>query len=297
MPSINAPTLRRWELGVALRRIRESRGKTIEQVSHDLSEAYGMGFSPAKISRLENAKRGVNPRDVRDLCEYYSVDQVECDRLMQLAKDSRGQDRWQGLAEAYGTFIALETIAVRARAYESMYVPGLLQTKEYSQTVESIEVPGARAETPPSRRIEDRVALREQRQQRVHSDDALELHVVIDENVLRRVVGSPEVMTAQLAHLVEVSRLPNVTLQVKPIADGLYPGSEASSFTLLDFRREESMPEDVCYVEGILGTMWVERPADLEHINLIYSHLQNTALSPSDTRRFISAVLRGAKRG
>lgn len=116
MPPINAPTLRRWELGVALRKIREARNKTIEQVSHDLSEVYGMGFSPAKISRLENAKRGVNPRDVRDLCEYYGVSQAERDRLMQLAKDSREQERWQGLAEAYATFVALETIASRVRA-------------------------------------------------------------------------------------------------------------------------------------------------------------------------------------
>lgn len=297
MPSINTPTLRRWELGVALRKIRETRNKTIEQVSHDLSEAYGMGFSSAKISRLENAKRGANPRDVRDLCDYYDVSPAERDRLMQLAKDSREHDRWQGLAEAYATFVALEAIALRARTYESMFVPGLLQTKEYAQTVESIELPGVEGETPPARRVEERVALREQRQQRLHSDDPLELHVVIDENVLRRVVGAPEVMAAQLAHLIEVSRLPNVTLQVKTIAGGLYPGSEASNFILLDFRREESMPEDVCYVEGILGTMWVEKPSDLDHINHIYAHLQDTALSPDETRQLIGRILRATRRG
>jgi transcriptional regulator with XRE-family HTH domain len=296
MPPINAPTLRRWELGAALRKIRESRNKTIEQVSHDLSGMYGVGFSAAKISRLENAKRGVNPRDVRDLCDYYEVSQADTDRLMQLAKDSREHDRWQGLAEAYATFIALEAIAVRARAYESMFVPGLLQTKEYSQSIEAIWLPSAEGETLPDGQIEERVALREQRQQRLRSDEPLELHVVIDENVLRRVVGSPEVMAGQLAHLIEVSRLPNVTLQVKTIAGGLYPGSEASSFTLLDFRRGESMPDDVCYVEGVLGTMWAEKESDLRRINLIYARLQDTALSPGETRQFISRILGAAEK-
>jgi transcriptional regulator with XRE-family HTH domain len=292
MPGPSSPTLRRWELGAALRRIRESQEKTIEQVSHDLSELYGVGFSPAKISRLENAKRGVNPRDVRDLCEYYGVAAAERDRLMQLAKASREHDRWVGIPEGYATFVALESIASRERGYESMFVPGLLQTPEYSRVIEGVGLPGLDQDSQTPERIAARVSLRDQRQQRLRSADPLELHLVVDENVLRRVAGGAEVMRAQLEYLIEVSRLPNVILQAMPIASGLYAGSEASTYVLLDFPEGEAMPDDVCYVEGILGTMWVERDADLRRINRVYNYLQIAALSPAGTRDFIASIIR-----
>ncbi len=288
----NSPTLRRWELGSTLRRIRDSQGKTIEQVSHDLSEQFGVGFSAAKISRLETAKRGVNPRDVRDLCDYYGVDPAERDRLIELAKASREHNRWQGLGESYATYVALESIAARARTYESMFIPGLLQVPAYAEVVESLALPEFDIELPPQSRVADRVALRAERQKRLHSAEPLVLHAVLDENVVRRPVGPPAVMAAQLNHLVEVSAQPNITIQVMPITIGLYPGSEASGLTLLDFPTGETMPDDVCYVEGILGAFWAERETDLRRINQVYSYLADTALSPDDTRGFLTQILR-----
>lgn len=293
MAERTSPTLRRWELGTALRRIRESQGKTIDQVSRDLSEQFGVGFSTAKISRMETAKRGVNPRDVRDLCDYYGVGAADRERLIDLAKASREHNRWQGLTDAYATYIALESIASKARTFEPMFVPGLLQTRDYSRVVESLSLPQFEVESPPARQVDERIELRAERQRRLFSADPLVFHAMLDENVLRRPVGEGSVMHDQLEHLLEVSELPNVRLQVMPVSVGLYPGSEASGFTLLEFPPGETMPDSVCYVEGILGCFWAEREADLIRISHVYDYLQETALDPASTRDLIGKIMRG----
>jgi hypothetical protein len=297
-PDQESSTLRRWELAVALRRMREAKGRTIDQVSQDLTEQLGPGFSSAKISRMETAKRGVNARDVRDLCVYYEVGAAERDRLVALSRTTRERDVWLERYESLGTFIALESIAVRVRTFESVYVPGLLQTEAYSRFVESKTV--LDEEAKPLRGgldVDGRVALRKKRQARLTGDGALELHAIVDENVLRRRVGPPELMRDQLAYLIEVAALPSVTLQVLPVALGLYPGSEASGFALMEFPGQgislEVMPGTVCYVEGILGALWAEKEADYIHIDHAFDHMAEVALTPAGSSAFITNVRDG----
>src|SRR5258708_3747838 len=105
------PTADRIQLGSGLRRLRETTRQTIDQVSRDLTAQLGPGFSPTKLSRLETGKRPANQRDVRDLCLYYGASADELDHLIDMAKASRVQNRWQGLSEAYTDFMALEQIA------------------------------------------------------------------------------------------------------------------------------------------------------------------------------------------
>jgi transcriptional regulator with XRE-family HTH domain len=279
-------------LGAELRQIRESRGMTIEQVSQELSERLGPGFSTAKISRLETAKRGITLRDVRDLCDYYEVDEAERDRLVAMAKASRG-NRLLGVNEALAEYVALESIAVSEYAYESMFVPGLLQTPDYVRAVRAGMADLASGTLPDSEaQFQEKLAVRTKRQLRLQPPDPLRLYTVVDENVIRRHVGPPHVMAAQLRHIAEVSRYPNVTVRVVPVAAGAHPGFESSGFSILEFA-EEARRSQACFVEGAIGALWAEREADRQRMVRVFHHLESLALDADASRAMIEAAAAG----
>ncbi len=287
-----APTLGRIQLGLELRRLREAAGKTIEQVSSELSAQLGPGFSPTKISRIETAKRPANQRDVRDLCIYYNASAEDLDRLVELAKASRRQNRWQGLTEAFAEYIALESIAAGVRAYEATLVPGLLQTPEYSQAVAVGDAFEHTATEGQGEDMDIKINVRLARQQRLRDRPPLHLHAIIDENVLRRGIGGPEVMSRQLRHMHEVSRLRNVTLQVVPIARGAYPGIESAGFSILDFAPGVHTQDYVCFLEGIVGAVWAEREPERLRIVRVFEYMAGLALAPQQSREMIESVVR-----
>ncbi len=286
------PTLDRIRLGAELRRLREAADKTIEEVSRELSDQLGPGFSPTKLSRLETGKRPANQRDVRDLCLYYGAAPEELDRLVGLAKSSRVQNRWQGLTEAYAEYMALESIAGGARVYESMLVPGLMQTPEYSQAVAVGNAFERTATAGEGDDMDIKIDIRLARQQRLRDRPALRLHAIIDENVIRRGIGGPEVMSRQLRHMSEVSRLRNVVLQVVPISHGAYPGIESAGFSMLDFAPGVHAQDYVCFLEGILGAVWAERESERLRLVRVFEYMEGVALSPSDTRDLLDSVER-----
>jgi transcriptional regulator with XRE-family HTH domain len=152
------PTVRRRRLGQELRKLREDKGMTAEQVADRLL------VSQSKISRLENGRRSISQRDVRDLCGVYEVeDQRIVDSLMQMAKDSRQQGWWHAFGDVpYSVYIGLETDAASLRVYDPQVVPGLLQTRQYAETL----ISGALPETAPTE-IEKRVQVRMRRQERI----------------------------------------------------------------------------------------------------------------------------------
>jgi len=198
-------------LGEELRHIRETRGKTIEQVSQELSERLGSGFSTAKISRLETAKRGITLRDVRDLCDYYGLGAADRERLIAMAKASRG-NRLQGINEALSEYVALESIANAIYAYESMLVPGLQQTRDYTRALaEGIAGLVAGGAPPDQATLEEQLDVRAARQERLRGPDAVRFVAIMDENVVRRRVGTPQVMAAQLRRIAEVAEYPAPT--------------------------------------------------------------------------------------
>lgn len=275
-----SPALQRRTLGRELRRIREAKGKTIDTVAKDLNRAYLTGFSAAKISRLETGKRGANPRDVRDLCNYYEVEPAERDRLVELARAAREDNQLQGVPESYVDFMILEAQARVVRTYEPTFIPGLLQTVDYDRAkfdgyADSGLDPDSSNESS-RKRIELRV---ERRRRLTAAENPLTYKAVIDEAVLRRCVGSTDVMAAQLAHLVEMSRLPNITLRVVPFSRGLYPGCESAGFTLLELDADEATADNVYFLEGLGGSVWAEKEADRRRIAMTFEHLETIALS------------------
>ncbi|MFH9266179.1 MULTISPECIES: helix-turn-helix transcriptional regulator [unclassified Streptomyces] len=279
MPSNVNPTVRRRRLGQELRRLRELKGMTAEEVAERLL------VSQSKISRLENGRRSISQRDVRDLCGVYEVeDHRIVDSLMQMAKDSRQQGWWHAFGDIpYSVYIGLETDAESLRVYEPQMVPGLLQTRAYAEAL----ISGALPEAPPSD-IEKRVNVRSRRQDRVNAaENPLRLWAVIDESALRRVVGDKQVMIDQLEHLVEQSHLPHVTVQVLPFDMGAHPGINGQ-YAILEF--PDAADSSVVYIEGVTSDLYLEKANDVQRYSVMYEHLRAQALNVEQTREFISKI-------
>lgn len=273
---------RRWRLAKALKAIREYKRIPADRVAKDL------GWGSTKPLYLENRHAArPNPDDVARLCEYYGVTDEERDELIQLARDSAVQNWWEAfkrdLPKDYTTFIGLEAEAAESRVFEPSIVHGLLQTKEYARALilEGRSRHGAKE-------IGQRVAVRTERQKLLTAEtDPLHLHAILDEAAIRRVVGGPDVMRAQLAYLCELAELPNVDLQIVPFVAGAHPGV-AGSFTVLRFRDERDDP--VGYVETISHQAFVEKEAEVREYEDAFDRLIGKALPVRDTMNVIAAV-------
>ncbi|MDT0549670.1 MULTISPECIES: helix-turn-helix transcriptional regulator [Streptomyces] len=281
MTSNVGPTVRRRRLGQELRRLRQEKGMTAEEVAEELM------VSQSKISRLENGRRSISQRDVRDLCRTYKVeDKALVDSLMQMAKESRQQGWWNAFGDVpYSVYIGFETDAASLRVYEPQVLPGLLQTPEYAEAVISGALPEA-----PQDQIAQRVQVRLRRQERITDPAApLRLWAVVDEAAMRRVVGSPKVMSEQLDYLVRMSHEPHVTVQAIPFDMGSHPGM-SGQFTILEFSDESDT--SVVYLEGVTSDLYLEKHTDVQSYSMMYEHLRAQALNADQSREFISEVAR-----
>lgn len=280
MTAGGSPTVRRRRLGMELRRLREAAGLHIERV------AEYMECSRAKISRIETGQVGVKAPELRAMLDLYAVPDADRDTLLTLARESRQRGWWSSYADVtnigLGSFIGMEAAASSIRTYEQYLLPGLLQIEEYARALMRAAHPTASADE-----IDRRVALRMTRQERLGGPDPVNLWAVVDEASLRRRVGGNGVMRLQLERLAEAAGQPNVTLQVLPFSAGAHAGVEGS--VLLMSFPEPSDP-DVAYVEGMMGSIFLEKPDEIARCTLAFDHLRATALSPDDSLAMISAV-------
>jgi transcriptional regulator with XRE-family HTH domain len=272
-----SPTLRRRELGALLRTLRSEQGLTVEQVAEQLL------CSPSKVSRMETGHRGATQRDVRDLCALYDVsDPAERDRMMQLARESKQQGWWQSYDLQYSTYVGLEAEAVSILSFQSAVIPGLLQTSDYARAGHEAAIPRM-----PDSQIDQMIEVKLTRQAILTRVDPPSFAVVIDEAALRRVTGGTEVMVDQLGKLLLAADLPNVTIQVLPFEAGTHPALE-SNFSVLELPYPAS---DVIFVEGLAGSTYLERDADLDKYRQVMARLQSLALSSADTIGLMRDVL------
>ncbi|MFF4311437.1 helix-turn-helix domain-containing protein [Streptomyces sp. 900105755] len=271
------PTVRRRRLGQELRRLRELKGMTAEEVAERLL------VSQSKISRLENGRRSISQRDVRDLCGVYEVeDQRVVESLMEMARDSRQQGWWHAFGDIpYSVYIGLETDAESLRVYEPQLVTGLLQTRAYAEAL----VQGALPETSAAD-IEKRVQVRMRRQERITAEhNPLRLWVVLDEAALRRLVGSRLVMREQLEYLLEMSQQPHITVQVLPFECGAHPGLNGQ-YAILEFA--DAADSSVVYLEGVTSDLYLEKAHDVQKYAVMYEHLRAQSLNVEHSRQFIA---------
>lgn len=273
------PTVRRRRLGQELRRLREAKGMTAEGVAERLL------VSQSKISRLENGRRSISQRDVRDLCGVYEVeDRRMVDSLMQMAKDSRQQGWWHAFGDIpYSVYIGLETDAESLRVYEPQIVTGLLQTRAYAEVI-------VRGGSPESSEQDNdqRVEVRLRRQNRVNSETRpLRLWVVLDEASLRRVVGSRQIMREQLEHVMELSQRPHITVQVLPFDVGAHSGVNGQ-YSILEFA--DTADSSVVYIEGVTSDLYLEKPQDVQKYTVMYEHLRAQSLNVEQSRQLVERV-------
>jgi transcriptional regulator with XRE-family HTH domain len=265
VPEVRSPTVRRRELGALLRKLRTEKGLTVEQAAEQLM------FSMSKLSRMETGHGVATARDIRDLCSLYEVtDHAERDHMMKLAAEGRRQAWWQSYDLGYAMYVGLEAEAVTISAFQSSVVHGLLHTADYARAGHR----GARPLLSPDQ-IELQIEAKLTRQRILTRDEPPTFRVVLDEAALHRLVGGRQVMAAQLEKILEVAALPNVTVQVLSYDVGAHPATE-SNFTILELPAAPG----VIFVEGLIGSTYLERNDDLARYQLIFRELESIALSP-----------------
>jgi hypothetical protein len=232
---------------------------------------------------METGSRGATLRDVRDLCDLYELtDPAERERLSKLATEGKQQGWWQPYELDFATYVGLEAEATTLADFRCTIVPGLLQTPAYARAMHAAGVP----EFAPER-IDEFIKVRATRQRLLTDrDPALRLTAVIDEAMLHRTVGGPEVMADQLDRLIEATRLPNVTIRVVPFEFGAHPAMD-SNFNIIEF---DGPTSSVVYVEGLVGWMYLERPQDLARYREVFESLLTIALSPQESIELMSKI-------
>lgn len=282
MPSRSSPTVKRRRLAAELRRYRETASLTIDDVAERLE------WSTAKISRIENARVSVLPRDVKFLLREYGLnDQDEVwDMLLTLSRESRQKGWWQQYGEAvpdwFEVYVGLEAEASTIFAYDAEFVPGILQTEEYAWAIHKAQLPGA-TNTDIDRLVKVRMA----RQETLRSSDAPQVWLILNEAVIRRVVGSGTVMQEQLERLIEAATLPNLTLQIIPYSAGAHAAMDGS-FSLLGF--PEPNDPQIVYIEYHTGALYLERHPEVERYRLMFDHLRASALPVEASRSLMARV-------
>jgi transcriptional regulator with XRE-family HTH domain len=282
MPVRPSPTVRRRRLRYELRRLREQRGLTIEQVQ----ERSGGDLRAPTISRWETGERSVRPTDLRLLLDIYDVHGEQREALLVLARQAKERGWWQSYAsvipEWFQVYVGLEAEASSIHVYESELVHGLLQTPGYYRAFLRTAPVAADDEE-----AERKVAVRLARQERLTGENPPDYWAVLNEAVIRRAVGGAQVMREQLSRIAEMAALPHVTVQVLPFSAGAHPAMEGA-FRILGF--PEPVDPDVVYLENQAGGLYLEQESEIERYTLMFRHLTAKALDPGESRRLIAQV-------
>ncbi|MGI8332363.1 helix-turn-helix domain-containing protein [Actinomadura scrupuli] len=275
------PTVLRILLGAQLRHLREA-----SNIGRD-EAGYAIRASGSKISRLELGRVGFKERDVADLLTLYGVEDSERRAaLLSLANRANVPGWWHNyadiLASWFEVYVGLEEAASRIRAYEVQFVPGLLQTEEYARAVTLLGHPDASTEE-----VDRRVTLRMTRQQVLTGQNATHLWAVMDEAALRRPLGGPAVMRAQLDHLIEMSGSPNVTLQIVPFMRGGHAAA-GGPFSILRFAEPDL--SDVVYLEQLTSAIYLDKPEDVDRYLAVMERLCVDAEPATATPGFLAEI-------
>jgi transcriptional regulator with XRE-family HTH domain len=277
------PTVLRMILGVQLRRFREDAGVSPEEA------AYEIRASRSKISRMEHGRVGFKNRDVDDLLTLYGVgDKQVRAKMLALAQQASTPGWWSKyddiLPDWFEAYLGLEGAASVIRTFELQFVYGLFQTEAYARAVTLLGSKTASAEE-----IDRRVSVRLKRQSvlTLPLPEAPQVWSVMDEAVLRRPVGGDKVMRAQLAHLIEMASLPQVTIQVVPFARGGHAAA-GGSFSVLRFAEPE-VP-DIVYIEQLSSALYLDSREDVDHYLEVMNDLSAQALTPALSADFLARL-------
>jgi transcriptional regulator with XRE-family HTH domain len=275
------PTLRAQLLGEQLRELREEARLTLKAVAEYVQR------DPSTVSRFES---GVLPARIPEVLAYLDLcgvdDPRRRDALRRLSQDVFQKGWWDGyvddVAGSLVDRIWLESRASAIHIFDVVVLPGLLQTRDYAETVIRAADPDA-----PDEQIQRWVEVRMTRQQLLTKAEPVQLTAILDEAVLRRAVGGTAAMRTQLDHLISVAAKPNIEIMVLPAAAGAH-ASPDGAFAI--FEMPEPYP-DVGYLETAAGEVCVEA-ADVERLATAYDLLRGMALAHQDALAFIRKTAR-----
>ena len=283
MAGLSAP-LRR--LGAELRRLREAAGRTQSDVGESI------GRSHATLVNWERGKTKISKSDLVCLLAELRAPVDVRKRLEQLREEAgQGAGQWviYGLPERFRPFVSFEEDAVSETVFEPVIIHGLLQTEDYARATHLM----ARHAVAPSA-VENRVAARMQRQQRLTGPDPLRLHAVLTEAALRLEVGGPAVMTPQLERLLAAANTDHITIQVLPSTAWDHVGI-GSNFTVLHFADPEIDPP-LGYFDGPLGGYLISDPGDVASMVNMFDDLREPALDAAESAELLAAILEEYRR-
>jgi len=267
-------------VGAQLRRLRTDKGISREQAGEAIRA------SEWKIHRLENGQVSFKERDIVDLLRLYGVtDPGEVAALLTMAREANEPGWWQHYSDVlpqwFRAYVDLESATTLIRTYQGQLIPGLLQTEDYVRAV----IGGALEESPEE--AERRVALRVARQTLLTRPGAPGLWAVVDEAALRRPVGGPKVMRAQLEWLIDAAELSNVTLQIQPFGAGAHPAM-VGAFSILRFADRELA--DVVYLEHLTNALYLDKREDVERYLHVMENICVHGKPPDETAEVLGQI-------
>jgi len=271
-------SIRRRQLARELRTLRETAQMTGEEVARTL------GWSSAKVSRIENAAISIKSSDLRKLLKLYQVPDFQQDRLLELARTADQRGWWDAVHPAFDDFnayLGLEDEAHTVYSYSALVLHGLLQTEAYAHSL----LADALALSPGATRRQ--VEIRMRRQRRLTGPNPLQFRGVIDEAAIRRQVGGPEVMRGQLRHLLDLTDRPNIRLQILPFEAGAHPAT-TGPFIIL---RVPEPGADVAYIELMNRSIYIDDDVDVHRHVLAFDVLRNKALPVEETPEYLQRRL------
>jgi transcriptional regulator with XRE-family HTH domain len=277
------PTVRLRRLAAELKTFRAEADLTREQVQEQT------GINQGTLWRIETGQARPHNGTLETLFNLYGVTEPRRSELLELTRGAKNPGwlrQYKGVRpDGYAAYISFESDAKAAHNYESLFIPGLLQTEEYARALalDWLPMDADAIESSVRTRLERQAILGPERERR----DPLELWAVVDEAALRRAIGGPVVMRAQFRRLLEMSERPNVTLQVIPFDKGAHPGM-SGAFVRLNFGT--AAPDIVC-VESLAGDIFLESEAEIDRYGMVFDHLRAMALSPRDTRAMIATLI------
>lgn len=279
MTARHDPSALRWLIGHELRRHRDRAKISLDAAGKRL------GRTGPKVYTMENGKYRQDPTEVARLLELYGVAPEDIDRLVSLAGQEETDTWWAPWSDLVPdwlrTFVGLEGLATEEFAYEPVALHAMLQTESYAAALAN------NAQRVRRDHADRLVEFRLERQRRLTDEAApLRFGAVIEESALHRPVGGPKTMRAQLEHLIRLSELDNVTVQVIPTSVGVHAGY-SGQFVLLGFAEFQ----DIAYVELQEGAIYIQNDLRLRSYRLSADSLRKSALGQRDSVSLIASLI------
>lgn len=281
-------TLPRRMLARQLRELRENSGVSAEFARQ------AIGVAKQTLWRMETGQPvRLNPLFIERLCAVYDARADVTRTLLGLAEESHRTGWWHTFGDAIpkhsDVFVGLAEAAQRIISYQTMLLPGLLQTDAYRRVMTRVESP-----TMATPEVERRIELFTRRKARLtNADNPLTIESIMDECVLRRAIGGPAVMADQLDHLARVGALPNVSVRVIPLGAEAYPGLTVGPFVLLEFPKHPTAhltEPPIVYLQNHTSARYLDKAEEVQHYQQAHADLQRSALNESDSRALIREI-------